>query len=68
VWLVYAAGLNYLLLTVLLYTPAIVVYVLMQIKNREKIFTAKEMVVATILIALCAFCLYRVMTGQLTVI
>ncbi|HTJ73061.1 MAG TPA: arginine-ornithine antiporter [Verrucomicrobiae bacterium] len=68
IWLVYAAGLDYLLLTVLLYTPAIVVYVLMQIKNREKIFTAKEFLAAGVLVALCVFCLYRIMNGDLSVI
>lgn len=68
IWLVYAAGLDYLLLTVLLYAPAVVIYAFMQMKNRQKIFTAKEMVVATALIALGVYCFYRVMTGQTTVI
>lgn len=68
IWLVYAAGLDYLLLTVLLYAPAVVIYILMQIKNREKIFTAREMAVAMALVGLGAFCFYRVLTGQLTVI
>lgn len=67
-WLVYAAGLDYLLLTVLLYAPAIVIYVLMQIKNRQKIFTAREALVAVMLVLLCVFCVYRIATGQLTVI
>jgi arginine:ornithine antiporter/lysine permease len=68
IWLVYAAGLTFLLLTVLLYAPAIIIYILMQIKNREKIFTAKEFVAASILVALCVVCVYRIATGQLTVI
>jgi len=65
VWLVYAAGLTYLLLAVLLYAPAIVVYVLMRIKNREKIFTIREFAAATALVAVCRFCIYRIVTGQL---
>ena len=68
IWLVYAAGLDYLLLTVLLYTPAIVVYVLMQLKNREKVFTAKELGFVVVLLALAVFCIYQIATGQLTVI
>jgi arginine:ornithine antiporter/lysine permease len=68
IWLVYAAGIDYLLLTVLLYAPAIIIYVLMQIKNREKIFTFKELAAACVIVALCVFCVYRIMAGQLTVI
>lgn len=68
VWLVYAAGLDYLLLTVLLYAPAIVIYILMQVKNREKIFTAKEMGAVAVLVGLFVFCIYRIATGQLHVI
>lgn len=68
VWLVYAAGLDYLLLTVLLYAPAVAIYVLMQLKNREKIFTAKELAAATALIGLAVFCVYRVIDGSLTII
>jgi arginine:ornithine antiporter / lysine permease len=68
IWLVYAAGLDYLLLTVLLYAPAIVIYILMQIKNRQKIFTRGEFAVACLIILLCAFCIYRISIGQLTIV
>lgn len=68
IWLVYAAGWDYLLLTVLLYAPAIVIYVLMQIKNRQKVFTLPEFGVAGVLVALCIFCIYRIATGSLHVI
>ncbi len=68
IWLVYAAGLDYLLLTVLLYAPAIVIYVLMQIKNREKIFTLMETGAASVLVGLFVFCIYRIASGQLHVI
>ncbi|HUC90055.1 MAG TPA: arginine-ornithine antiporter [Patescibacteria group bacterium] len=68
IWLLYAAGLDFLLLTVLLYAPAIVIYILMQLKSREKIFTMRELAAALAIVALCAFCIYRIATGQLTVI
>jgi arginine:ornithine antiporter / lysine permease len=68
VWLVYAAGLHYLLLTVLLYAPAIVVYVLMQIKNREKVFTFYEMGAAAVLAALFLLCVVRIANGQLSIL
>ncbi|HJP81474.1 MAG TPA: arginine-ornithine antiporter [Candidatus Saccharimonadales bacterium] len=67
-WLVYAAGLDYLLLTVLLYAPAIIIYVFMQLKNRQRIFTGGEFAVACVIVLLCAFCVYRIATGQLAVI
>ena len=68
VWLLYAAGLDYLLLTVLLYAPAVVVYVLMQLKNRDTIFTKKELVAASLIVALCGFTIFRMSTGDLSVL
>lgn len=65
-WLVYAAGVDYLLITVLLYAPAILVYVYMQIKNREKIFTAREFAVACCLVALFALCIVEIAHGRLS--
>lgn len=68
IWLIYAAGPHYLLLTVLLYAPAVVVYILMQIKSREKVFTLAETGVAATLIALFVFCVIRIANGQLSVL
>ncbi|HEU4914573.1 MAG TPA: arginine-ornithine antiporter [Candidatus Saccharimonadales bacterium] len=68
IWLVYAAGMHYLLLTVLLYAPAVVIYILMQIKNREKVFTLPETGAAAILVALFLFCIARIASGDLSVL
>lgn len=68
IWLVYAAGLHYLLLTVLLYAPAIIIYAVMQIKNREKLFTWPEAGVATALAALFIFCITQIINGNLSVL
>lgn len=68
IWLVYAAGPKYLLLTVLLYAPAIVIYIFMQIKNRDKIFTLYETGAAAILIALFALCVFRIAHGDMSVL
>lgn len=65
-WLLYAAGLPYLLLTALLYGPGLVVYVLMRISNHEKILTKYEVIAAIVVIALFAYALWSLMSpGQL---
>ena len=65
IWLVYAAGLEYLLVTVFLYAPAIIVYVMMQIKNRKKVFTLYELALATAIVMLFVFALQQLFAGKL---
>ena len=65
VWLVYAAGMQYLLITVFLYAPGMLVYVLMQIKNRKKIFTLYELLLAVVVIALFAYAVQQLLAGAL---
>ena len=65
VWLVYAAGMQYLLITVFLYAPGMLVYVLMQIKNRKKIFTLYELLLAVVLVALFAYAVQQLLAGAL---
>ncbi|WP_056965952.1 arginine-ornithine antiporter [Apilactobacillus ozensis] len=54
IWLLYAAGMNYLLLTMLLFACGIPVYLYLQIKdnNSMKVFTSAEKVSAIILFIL----------------
>lgn len=61
-WLLYAAGLSYLLLTVLLYGPGLAVYVAMRIKNPTKIFTRYEALAAVVVLALFAYALWSLIT------
>ena len=65
IWLIYAAGIEYLLITVFLYAPGILVYVLMQIKNRKKIFTLYELLLAVIVVALFVYALQQLLAGAL---
>ena len=65
VWLVYAAGMQYLLITVFLYAPGMLVYILMQIKNRKKIFTLYELLLAVVVIALFAYAVQQLLAGAL---
>ncbi|MGA8259346.1 MAG: hypothetical protein WB783_03950, partial [Arenicellales bacterium] len=46
IWLVYAAGLAYLLMVALLYAPGIIFYVIARRQRGERMFTAWEGVVA----------------------
>lgn len=64
-WLLYAAGLEYLLITVFLYAPGMIVYVLMRIKNRKKIFTKYEFVLAVAIALLFVFAVQQLLTGKL---
>ena len=65
VWLVYAAGVENLLVTVFLYVPGIVVYGLMRKQQGKKPFTTLEwLLVAALLVAL-AYALFQLLTGGL---
>lgn len=68
IWLVYAAGLDYLLLTVLLYVPGTVLYILMRLRRGQKVFTLKESVVFLVIALLCAWCIQRIASGDLVII
>jgi arginine:ornithine antiporter/lysine permease len=67
VWLIYAAGIDYLLLTVLVYLPGVIVYVIMRIHQKRKIFTPIELVIALAFVALGAFAIYKLATGQISI-
>lgn len=65
IWLVYAAGLEYLLVTVFVYAPGLIVYVLMRIKNGKKVFTVYELLLALAIIALTIFAVQQLLAGNL---
>jgi arginine:ornithine antiporter / lysine permease len=71
-WLLYAAGLKYLLLSSLLYVPGVVLYV---VAKRERpdaergltaMFKPFEWVVLVVVLALSCFAAFSLWTGQLT--
>ena len=64
-WLLYAAGIEYLLITVFLYAPGIIVYVLMQIKNRKKPFTLYELLLAAAIVLLFVYGVQQLLAGNL---
>ncbi|SDZ17085.1 arginine-ornithine antiporter [Bacillus sp. 166amftsu] len=67
VWLVYAAGLDYLLLTMTLYAPGIFIFYNVQKQtNPKQIFTRVELASSVAIGALAFFAIYGLITGSIT--
>ena len=68
-WLIYAAGLNYLLTAVIIIALGIPVYVWAKKQNtpQERVFTASECKLATLLIIIGIFAIYALMRGIVTI-
>jgi arginine:ornithine antiporter/lysine permease len=68
VWLVYAGGLEYLLISMLLYAPGIIAYIVTQRESRAKrLFTRPEWVVALVILGLFGLAIFQIATGKLDV-
>ncbi|MCM3703242.1 arginine-ornithine antiporter [Paenibacillus macerans] len=68
IWLVYAAGLDYLLLAMTLYAPGIFIYYKLQKKSKPKrIFTRAELILSVAIAALAIFTIYELVTGNITI-
>lgn len=67
IWLVYAAGLDYLVLTMILYAPGIFIFYKVQKQtNSKQIFTRAEFVSSIVIGALALFAIYQLVTGNIT--
>lgn len=66
-WLIYAGGMDYFLLTMLLYGPGIILFAWVQKENRQRLFTKGEAVSAFGIILLFIFCIYQMIIGKLDV-
>ena len=64
-WLLYAAGPKYLLLSALLYAPGAVLYLAAKRQRAERAFTAREWVILAALLALALVSAYLLVTGHL---
>jgi arginine:ornithine antiporter / lysine permease len=64
-WLLYAAGLKYLLLAALLYAPGAILYIVAKRQRAQTAFTAREWVVLALLVGLAAVAAYLLSVGQL---
>ncbi len=65
-WLLYAAGLKYLLLSALLYAPGAVVYVVAKRQRDQRPFTAAEWALLLLLVLLAAVAAYLLWMGRLS--
>lgn len=67
IWLIYAAGIDYLLLTTLLYAPGTLLYIKAQRENGIKTLTKTEWIVAGMLTALAILAVVRIVSGNISV-
>jgi arginine:ornithine antiporter/lysine permease len=65
-WLLYAAGLKYLLLSALLYAPGAAIYLLAKRQRAERAFTGREQVVLALLLLLALVSAYLLWAGRLS--
>ena len=65
-WLIYAAGLNYLLMVALLYAPGILVYLWARKARGEKAFSTIEGILAVALVGAAAVAAYLIWTGSIS--
>jgi arginine:ornithine antiporter / lysine permease len=65
-WLLYAAGVKYLLLSALLYAPGALFYFWAKRQRHERAFTAVEWVILAVLVALAAIATYLLVTQKIT--
>ncbi|WP_075980420.1 arginine-ornithine antiporter [Bacillus massilinigeriensis] len=68
IWLVYAAGISYLLLTMILYAPGIYIFMKVQKeKKTEKLFTKYELVAAAVVLILAVWALIELVLGKISI-
>ncbi|PLT30617.1 arginine-ornithine antiporter [Peribacillus deserti] len=67
IWLLYAAGLSYLLLTLLIYLPGILIYAAAQKEYKQKIFAGKEAVAAVVIVILAIIAVAMLFLGRISV-
>ena len=68
IWMVYAAGVGYLLLTMLLYAPGIAIYYLVQKEaNVKQVFTKTDLAISAALIVFAVAAIYGLVTGGITI-
>ncbi len=67
VWLLYAAGPKYLLLSALLYAPGAFVYLIAKREQKQRLFTSLEWAICGVLWLGAVFAGYQLYTGALTI-
>ncbi|WP_042352939.1 arginine-ornithine antiporter [Bacillus massiliigorillae] len=68
IWLVYAAGLDFLLLTMILFAPGTLVFRWVQKENnKERTFSKIELGIAILFVVLAIYAIYQLATGNITI-
>ncbi|MEI2357734.1 arginine-ornithine antiporter [Mesobacillus zeae] len=68
IWLVYAAGMEYLLLTMVLYAPGIIVYMIAEKEaQKKKYFGKSELAVALAIFLLAVWAIIELFTGAIEI-
>ena len=68
VWMVYAAGIGYLLLTMLLYAPGILIYRAVQKEaNVKQVFTKTELAIAAAFVIFAGMAIVGLINGSITI-
>jgi arginine:ornithine antiporter / lysine permease len=66
VWLVYAAGLEYLLMCAVLFAPGIIVYAKARSERGQRIFSGIEIIVAIVIVALALLAAWLMWAGKIS--
>ena len=66
VWLLYAAGLKYLLLSALLYAPGAIIYLIAKKRRAQRPFTGRDQVILAALLLLGSVAAWMLWSGKLT--
>jgi arginine:ornithine antiporter/lysine permease len=65
-WLVYAAGLSYLLMCAVLFVPGVLVYIRARQEAGQRAFTTVEAVIAVAIVALGVYAGWLMWTGEIS--
>jgi arginine:ornithine antiporter/lysine permease len=65
-WLVYAAGLSYLLMCAILFAPGILIYARARTERGQRLFERFEVVVAGVIVALALLAAWLMWTGKIS--
>lgn len=66
IWLIYAAGLNYLLLSMILYAPGIIIFIWARREQGKKVFTPSETIFAIAIVLMAIYAILRLISGNLS--
>ncbi|MGB7459722.1 MAG: arginine-ornithine antiporter, partial [Carnobacterium jeotgali] len=58
---------DYLLLTMLLYAPGIIIYAWVQKENKEKLFTKSEWIAAAVVVVLFLIAIVQISNGSIDI-